>query len=98
VSRQPLCRYASLGSALIYSGVVLVLCSRAYQRAALVYWAGFLRIAGFFLFAAFGFWGDFGVVTGILGIVDLIIGLVYLIGLPKSLSTSATNLLLDRAA
>ena len=88
-----------LGSALIYSGVVLVLCSRALPtRAALVYWEGLLRIAGFFLFAGFGFLGDFGVITGILGIVELIIGLVYLFGLPKSLSTSATNLLLDKAA
>lgn len=86
------------GSALIYSGVVLVLCSRALPaRASLVYWEGLLRIVGFLLFAGFGFLGDFGVITGILGVVELIIGLVYLIGLPKSFSVSATDLLLDRA-
>jgi len=32
----------------------------------------------------------------VLGIIDLLIGLVYLIGLPKTLNTSAANLLLDR--
>jgi hypothetical protein len=32
----------------------------------------------------------------LLGIIELAIGLVYLIGLPKVLKTSARNLLLDR--
>jgi len=88
-----------LGAAIIYSGVVLVLCSRNLAtRASLVYWEGFLRIVGFLLFVGFGFFGDFGIVTGILGIVELLIGLVYLIGLPKALNTTAANLLLDRGA
>ena len=88
-----------LGSAVTYTGVVLVLCSRALlARAPVVCWEGLLRTGAFFLFAGFGFLGGFGVVTGVLGIVDLIIGLVYLIGLPRSLDTTAMDLLFDRAA
>ena len=83
----------------IYLGTVLVLCSRNLAaRASLVYWEGILRIAGFVLFAGFGFLGGLGIMAGILGILELPIGLVYLIGLPKTLNTTAVDLLLDRAA
>jgi len=86
-------------AAVIYLGIVLVLSSRNLAaRASLVYWEGILRVAAFFLFAGFGFLGDLGLMLGVLGIVDLLIGLVYLIGLPKALNTTAANLLLDRAA
>jgi len=86
-----------VASTVIYLGIALVLCSRKLAaRASLVYWEGILRIAGFFLFSGFGFFGDLGILSGVLGIIDLLIGLVYLIGLPKTLNTSAANLLLDR--
>lgn len=86
-------------AAAIYLGIVLVLSSRNLAaRASLVYWEGILRVAAFLLFGGFGFLGDLGIVVGILGIVDLLIGLVYLIGLPKTLNTTAANLLLDRVA
>jgi hypothetical protein len=88
-----------VASTVIYVGIALVLCSRKLaDRASLVYWEGILRVAGFFLFSGFGFLGDLGILPGILGIVDLLIGLVYLIGLPKTLHTTAANLLLDRVA
>jgi len=86
-------------AAVIYLGIALVLCSRNLAaRASLVYWEGILRVAAFFLFGGFGFLGDLGIGIGVLGIVDLLIGLVYLIGLPKALNTTAANLLLDRVA
>jgi hypothetical protein len=89
----------TFGAALAYLGLALVLCSRDLSaRASLVYWDGILRIVGFFLFAGFGFLGGLGVALGIIGIIDLLIGLVYLIGLPKALNTTVSNLLLDRAA
>lgn len=83
----------------VYLGIVLVLCSRNLAaRAPIVYWEGILRIVGFFVFTIFGFWGDIGLLVGVLGIVELLIGVVYLIGLPKVLNTTAVNLLLDRIA
>ncbi len=68
------------------------------NTASLVYWEGILDIAGFFFFAGFGFLGDLGIIPGVFGIVGLLIGLVYLIGLPKTLNITAANLLLDRVA
>lgn len=89
----------TLGVAIAYIGLALVLCSRDLAaRASLVYWDGIVRVVGFFLFAGFAFLGGLGVMLGIIGIVDLLIGLVYLIGLPKALNTTVANLLLDRAA
>ncbi len=55
-----------------------------------------MNILGFLLLAGFGFLGDLGILPGVFGIVALLIGLVYLIGLPKALNTTAGNLLLDR--
>jgi len=81
----------------IYIGILLVLCSRNLTaRGSLVYWEGILRIGGFFVLSGFGFLGDLGVMVGVLGIIDLAIGLVYLIGLPKALKTTSNSLLLDR--
>lgn len=85
--------------ALLYGGIVLILCSRNLTaRASLVFWQGIMNILGFFLLAGFGFLGGWGILPGVFGIVALLIGLVYLIGLPKTLNTTAANLLLDRAA
>jgi hypothetical protein len=46
----------------------------------------------------FGFFAGYGILTGILGILELIIGLIYLLGMPKSLNRSAADLFMDRAA
>lgn len=83
--------------ALIYAGIVLIFCSRNLAaRASLVYLQGIMNIFGFFLLAGFGFLGDLGIFPGVFGIIALLIGLVYLIGVPKTLNTTAANLLLDR--
>ncbi len=81
---------------LIFLGILLVICSRNLKaRAPLVYWDGILRIACFLLMAGFGVFGGLGAAITLLGIIDLAIGLVYLIGLPKALNTPPKNLLLD---
>jgi hypothetical protein len=81
----------------IYLGVVLVISSRNMTaRAPLIYWEGILRLVGFVLMAGFGIFGGLGLAVTLLGIVDLIIGLVYLVGLPKALNTPAMNIILDR--
>lgn len=83
--------------AVIYLGVALILCSRNLTaRSPIVYWEGYLRIVAFLLLGWFGFWGGIGLLVGILGIIDLIIGLVYVFGLPATLNTTHGKLLLDR--
>ena len=82
----------------IYLGVLLILCSRSLQsRASIVCWEGILRIVAFLLLAGYGFFGGLGISMALVGIVDLIIGLIYLIGLPKSLGVRVGQLLLDSA-
>jgi len=83
----------------VYLGMLLILCSRNLSaRGTLVYWEGILRVAGFFLLAGFGFIGDLGIMLGAMGIVDLLIGIGYLIGLPRVLNTTHADLLFDRVS
>lgn len=80
-----------------YLGVVLVIASRDLKaRAPLVCWEGILRLVGFLLMAGFGIFGGLGPAVTLLGVVDLVIGLVYLVGLPKALNASLPDILLDR--
>ena len=50
----------------------------------------------FFLLAGYGFFGGIGIVMALVGIVDLLIGLVYVFGLPRSLDVKSGDLLMDR--
>jgi hypothetical protein len=85
------------GILIIYLGIVLILASRnLYERASLVFWEGILRLAGFVVATRYGFFGEFGVSLGMIGVVDLLVGLVYIIGLPIALNRSMIALLLDR--
>ncbi|MFQ5899039.1 MAG: hypothetical protein ACE5JN_12460 [Candidatus Methylomirabilia bacterium] len=80
----------------IYLGIVLILCSRKLAaRASIVYWEGYTRVMAFLLMAWFGFFGGIGFLVGILGIIDLVFGLVYIFGLPSALNTTHGKLLLD---
>ena len=82
----------------IYLGIVLILCSRSLRtRAVIVCWEGILRIIVFFLLAGYGFFGGLGINMALVGIVDLIVGLIYVIGLPKSLGIKGAQLLIDSA-
>jgi hypothetical protein len=81
----------------IYLGVMLVICSRKLgERASIVYWEGILRILLFLLLAGYGFFGSIGISMALVGIVDLVIGLVYIFGLPRSLQVNSADLLMDR--
>ncbi len=81
----------------IYLGIVLILCSRKLAaRASIVYWEGYTRVAAFLLMGWFGFFGGIGLLVGVLGIVDLVFGLIYIFGLPSILNTTHGKLFLDR--
>lgn len=81
----------------IYLGILLIFCSRRLpERASLVFWEGITRIAVFLPLAWFGFFTDLGFMVGIIGVIDLLIGLAYIIGLPRALHVPAKDLLLDR--
>jgi hypothetical protein len=85
------------GILIIYLGILLILASRnLHDRASLVYWEGILRLAGFVVATRYGFMGEFGASLGYVGVIDLIVGLVYIIGLPKYLNRRAIDILLDR--
>jgi hypothetical protein len=81
----------------IYLGLLLMLCSRNLKtRAPIVYWEGILRVMAFLLCAWFGFFGELGLMLGLIGIADLLIGIVYFIGLPKAINSSTAYLFFDK--
>jgi hypothetical protein len=80
----------------IYLGILLLLCSKNLRpRASIVYWEGILRIILFFLLAGYGLFGGLGIAMVIVGIGDLVIGLVFVFGLPRSLGVTAGQLITD---
>ena len=80
----------------IYLGILLILCSRSLRsRACIVCWEGILRIFAFLLLAGYGLFGGLGISMVLVGIVDLVIGLIYLVGLPRSLEVKGAQLLFD---
>ena len=82
---------------LAYTSVALILASRDLrQRAAYVYWESILRYIAALLLIPAGLFGDLGLIAVPLGVGDLAIGLVYMIGLPKELGVSHGILLCDR--
>ena len=86
-----------VGSFLAYTSAVLILASRSLgRRASLVYWESLLRYAAALLLIPAGLFGDLGLIAVPLGLVDLTIGLFYMIGLPKELGLSHAALLYDR--
>ncbi len=82
---------------LAFTSVVLILASRDLrQRAAFVYWESILRYIAALLLIPAGLFGDLGLIAVPLGLGDLVIGLVYMFGLPKELGLSHSDLLRDR--
>ena len=57
-----------------------------------------LRLGGFSLMAGYGVLGDGGARVVVGGLFDLIVGAIYLVGLPRHLRVSLADLLLDRQA
>ena len=86
-----------VGVLVVYLGIVLIICSRDLSaRAPLVCWEGVARIMVFLLAVGYALFRDAGVVLALIGVLELLIGLFYLIGLPRTLRTSLADLLLDR--
>ena len=80
-----------------FTSAVLVLSSRDLpRRATLVYWEAILRFVAALILMPAGLWGDIGSIAALLGLGDLMIGLVYVFGLTKELGASHEDLLLDR--
>jgi hypothetical protein len=85
------------GLVAIFLGLLLFLCSRDLRhRGAIVAWEGVLRLVGGLLISCYGAFGGHGVLVGLAGLGDLMIGVVYLALLPRHLGCSAADLLLDR--
>lgn len=61
-----------------------------------MYWEAFLRYIAALLLIPAGLFGDLGLIAAPLGFGDLVIGLVYMCGLPKELGVSHRDLLCDR--
>jgi hypothetical protein len=86
-----------LAGFLAYCAAVLILASRSLrQRAAFLYYESLLRYIAALLLISAGLFDDLGLIAVPLGLVDLIIGLMYMFGLPKELGVSHADLLLDR--
>ena len=86
-----------IASFLAFTSVVLILAARDLgRRATFVYWESFLRYAAALLTIPAGLLGDTGLVAAGMGLGDLVIGLVYMFGLPHALKVSHSDLLFDR--
>ena len=85
------------GIVVIFFGIMLMFCTHDLNRRGnLVIWQGILRLGGFALMAWYGIFGNEGLQVAIGGSFDLIVGLAYIIGLPRYLNTSLINLMLDK--
>lgn len=83
-------------SFLAYTGAALILASRNLRRrASFVYWEAFLRYLAALLLVPAGLFGDLGLIAAPLGLVDLLIGLAFMFGLPREFGVSHEALLRD---
>ena len=81
----------------LFLGIMLVLSSRDLgSRGPLVAWEGVLRVGGFCAMAGYGLFGGAGMLAVASGVFDLMVGLVYLVGVPRHLGLTLADLLLDR--
>ena len=82
---------------LAYTSVALILASRNLRpRASFVYWESILRYIAALLLIPSGLFGDLGLIAVPLGLGEIVIGLIYMFGLPKELGLSHSALLFDR--
>jgi hypothetical protein len=82
---------------LAFTSAVLILSSRDLPaRASFVYWEAPLRYVAALVLIPAGLFGDIGAIAALLGLGDLLIGLVYTLGLPKELGRSHADLAFDR--
>lgn len=85
-----------IGFLVVFLGLMLIWCSRDLAaRGQLVYWDGVLRLVVFLHMGWFGFFGDTGPTFGAIGVIDGLIGLGYLLGLPKATGRGHASLMWD---
>jgi hypothetical protein len=85
------------GAIAFLTGAMLVLCSRDLKhRGTLVAWEGVLRLVGFAIMTGYGVLCDGGFPVALAGLLDGLIGVAYLVALPRHLGVSLGDLLFDR--
>lgn len=86
-----------IGFCLAFLGAMLMYASRDLTRfATIVHWEGLLRIAGGLFMAWHGFSGSAHAVMILGGLIDLCIGLVYVVGVPISTRRPPLDVALGR--
>ncbi len=79
---------------LLYTSATLIFCSRDLKTfGGLILWEGLLRFFAAALLIPAGCFGGYGLLTAVLGLTDLIWGVVFFVIVPKSTGMSAGALL-----
>jgi hypothetical protein len=82
---------------LFFLGFMLIFSSRDLEnRATIVFWDGLSRVAAFLGIAWFGLFAGMGFDLVLAASLDLVIAIVYFVGLPRVLGRSFMSILLDR--
>ncbi len=82
---------------LVFTAVIQMIGSRDLRTNGwAVFWEGILRWVAAALLIPYGFFGHLGLTAGVLGMGDFLIGLVYLIVLPRVVGKRTIDLLLGK--
>jgi hypothetical protein len=82
---------------IFFLGIILIYCSRDLQsRATIVFWDGLSRVAAFFVFLWFGLFADMSINMVLMAVPDLIIAIIYFVGIPRVLGRDFLSILFDR--
>ena len=82
---------------LIFTAAIQIFASRDLRTYGwLIFWEGILRWMAAAILVPYGFFGHLGLITGVMGIGDFLIGFVFLILLPKALGKRTSDLLLGK--
>ena len=82
----------------VFLGIMLIFCSRDLnRRVTWFYWKGFFELVGSLSWLATEYGGTLGMSVAVAGLFYLIVGLIYLFGLPKHRGVSFVDLLLDKS-
>ena len=82
---------------LIFTAAIQIFASRDLRNYGwVIFWEGILRWMAAAVLVPYGFFGHLGLLTGVMGIGDFLIGFVFLILLPKSLGKRTSELLMGK--
>lgn len=83
-----------IGAMLVFTAAAQVIGSRDLKTYAwLIFWEGLLRWMAAGLLIAYGFFGHLGLMAGLMGVVDFLIGVVFVVLLPRAVQKSRLALL-----